>query len=438
MIAYLVRIGTALFGDTRFGVRSMAIVAMIMASILVYALTVILFDTRRGGLLAVLWFNLMPHTTFFAVIMYPDTPEIVFWLLTCVAAALVWKSGRGEWWYLVGAALGLLLLSKYTGVFLLFGIAAWLAVSAKMRVWLRRPDPYIAAVIALVLFSPVIVWNAQHHWASFARQFGRALDASADGGVVNAAGFVGIQALFVSPLIFAFAIAGLAVAGLRGFRRQEANWQLLFFSSAPMLLYFLVHALSAEVLPQWPSPAYPAAVVAAVAGFAPWTGKPQRRLTRYSFAAAPWLGLLFTLTMCAQMTIRPIAVAAADDPLGRFAGWAELAAQTRAVAEAQHAGYITSGDYGTNATLAFYLRDMPVFQASEAIRYIFLPPIDQTLLARTTGVFVAAPDVDDLAELQRHFDTVALIATLWRARDGDPIEPYRVYRLAGYRGGIPF
>ncbi|MFZ0422499.1 MAG: glycosyltransferase family 39 protein [Xanthobacteraceae bacterium] len=442
MIAYFIRIGTALFGDTRFGVRSMAIVAIIIASVLVYALTVILFDTRRGGLLAVLWFNLMPHTTFFAVIMYPDTPAILFWLLTCVAAAQVWKTGRGEWWYLVGAALGLLLLSKYTGVFLLFGIAAWLAGSAKMRVWLTRPEPYIAAVIALVLFSPVIIWNAQHHWASFAKQFGRALDASAEGGFVNAAGFVGIQALFVSPLIFAFAIAGLAVASVRGFKLQEANWQLLFFSSAPMLLYFLIHALAAEVLPQWPSAAYPAAVVAAVAGFAPGIGlkanAATRPLTRFGFAAAPWVGLLFTLTLCAQMTIRPVAVAAAHDPLGRFAGWAELAAETRAVAEAQHAGYIASGDYGTNATLGFYVRDMPVFQASEAIRYIFLPPIDQTLLAGTTGVFVAAPDVDDLAELQKHFDTVALIATLWRARDGDPIEPYRVYKLAGYRGGVPF
>ena len=39
---------------------------------------------------------MMPHTAFFSIVMYPDTPAILFWLLCCVALALVWKSGRGE------------------------------------------------------------------------------------------------------------------------------------------------------------------------------------------------------------------------------------------------------------------------------------------------------------------------------------------------------
>ena len=145
MIAYLIRLGTALFGDTVFGVRSMAIAAMIAASALVYALTVILFDDRRLGVMATLWFNMMPHTAFFSIVMYPDTPAILFWLLCCVALALVWKSGRGEWWYLAGAAMGLLLLSKYTGVFLLGRHrASGFSASAQMRLWLKRREPYLA------------------------------------------------------------------------------------------------------------------------------------------------------------------------------------------------------------------------------------------------------------------------------------------------------
>lgn len=439
MVAYFIRVGTWLCGDTIFGVRSMAILAMIAASALLYALALILFGERRIGLLAVLWFNMTPHTAFFSVIMYPDTPAILFWVLCCVGLALVWRSGRGEWWYLVGLAMGLLFLSKYTGVFLLFGIAAWLAASPQMRVWLKRREPYVAAAIAFILFSPVMLWNAEHGWASFVKQFGRALDASPDGGLANMGAFVGIQAAFVSPLIFGFAIAGVAVAVWRGFRRNEANWLLLALTSAPMLLYFLMHALSAEVLPQWPSAAYPAAMVAAVAAFAPRANEPARRtVTRYGFEAAPWVGLAFTLTLFAQMTVRPVSISAAHDPLSRFAGWAGLASEARAVAEAQHAGYIATADYGTNATLAFYLRDIAVFQTSEAIRYVFLPPLDQALPARTTGLYVVGQPFDDLARLQRHFDSVELITTIWRSRDGDPIEPYRVYALKGYRGGLPY
>ncbi|HYA05387.1 MAG TPA: hypothetical protein VEF90_05805, partial [Xanthobacteraceae bacterium] len=260
-----------------------------------------------------------------------------------------------------------------------------------------------------------------------------------DGGLANMGAFVGIQAAFVSPLIFAFIIAGLAVAIWRGWRRQQANWLLLALTAAPTLLYFLVHALSAEVLPQWPSAAYSTGIVAAVAAFAPAVHKlNDRAVTRYGFAAAPWVGLVFTLTMLAQMTIRPVPIAAAHDPLSRFVGWAELAAETRAVAKAQDAGYIATNDYGTDATLAFYLHDIPVFQTAEAIRYIFLPPLDQALLTRTAGIYVTELPSEDLARLQAHFDSVELVATVWRTHDGDPIEPYRIYALKGYRGGVPF
>jgi 4-amino-4-deoxy-L-arabinose transferase-like glycosyltransferase len=439
MVAYFIRLGTWLFGDTILGIRSMAILAMIVASVLVYILALLLFDDRRVALLSLLWYSVMPHTAFFSIIMFPDTPAILFWVATCVGLAVVWRSGRGEWWYLVGVTTGLLLLSKYTGVFLIVGIAAWLVASAEMRPWLKRPEPYVAGLIALLLFSPVITWNAQHGWVSFIKQFGRALDVSSVGGLANMGAFVGIQAAFVSPLIFAFIIAGLAFAVARGLRRQEANWLLLALTSAPMLLYFLFHAFSAEVLPQWPSAAYPAGVVAAVAAFAiPKNETNSRSLAQYSFDVAPWVGLVFTLTLLTQMTVRPVAVQAAHDPLSRFAGWAELASKARAAAIGQHADYIATNEQGLDGALAFYLRDMTVFQTSEAIRYASLPPVDQALLRRGTGLYVVEASLDDVARLQEYFDSVKPISTIWRARDGDPIEPYHLYRLTGYRGGLPF
>ena len=437
MVAYLIRLGTSLFGDTIPGLRSMAILAMIVSSALVYALALILFDNRRTGLLAVLWFNMMPLTAFFSIILFPDTPAVLFWLLSCVGLGLVWRCGRGEWWYLIGAATGLLLLSKYTGIFLVAGIAAWLLLSAEMRPWLARREPYIAALIALIIFSPVILWNARHGWVSFGKQFGRAMDVSAEGGLANMLGFVGTQAAFVSPLIFAFSVAGVAVAAVRGWRSQEASWLLLALSCAPMLLYFLIHALSAEVLPNWPSAAYPAAVVAAVGAFSPATGPPRRYWIGLSFQAAPWVGLALTLILCTQMTMQPMPIAAARDPLNRFAGWAGLSSETRAVANAQGATYVATNDYGLNAALAFYLRDLTVFQTSESIRYASLPPVDQALLARGAGIYVTTLALDDFPRMQKYFDSVELIATIWRSRKGDPIEPYRIYSLKGYRGGLP-
>jgi 4-amino-4-deoxy-L-arabinose transferase-like glycosyltransferase len=418
----------------------MAILAIIATSVLLYMLAVILFGEQRLGLISVLWFNMTPHTGFFSVIIFPDTPAILFWVLTCVAAALVWRSGDRRWWYLLGIAAGLLLLSKYTGVFLLFGIVAWLLASAEMRVWLKRREPYLAALITLILFSPVILWNAEHRWISFIKQFGRAFQTSEYGGLANMSAFIGIQAAFVSPLIFVFIVAGLAVAAWRGLRRQEANWLLLALSAAPVLLYFLAHALSAEVLAQWPSAAYQTGIVAAIAACtAPASNVDRRRLfTRYSFKAAPWVGLIFTLTLFAQMIVRLASILAAYDPLSRFFGWSELSLKARAALEAKHAGYIATNEHSIGATLAFYLRGITVFQTSERIRYEFMPPIDQELLNRTTGIYLEVPPFDDPAQLQARFDSVEYLSTIWRSRNGDPIEPFRIYELKGYRGGLPF
>jgi hypothetical protein len=112
--------------------------------------------------------------------------------------------------------------------------------------------------------------------------------------------------------------------------------------------------------------------------------------------------------------------------------------KTRAVLEAHHAGYIATNEHSIGATLAFYLRGITVFQTSQRIRYEFMPPIDQGLLNRTTGIYLAVPPFDDLSQLQARFDSVEYISTIWRNRNGNPIERYRIYELKGYRGGLPF
>ena len=67
------------------------------------------------------------------------------------------------------------MLSKYTALFLVPSVLLFLLADRAHRKWLLRKEPYLAFFLSLVIFSPVILWNYQHQWVSFAFQFSRRL-----------------------------------------------------------------------------------------------------------------------------------------------------------------------------------------------------------------------------------------------------------------------
>ena len=84
--------------------------------------------------------------------------------------ALVGNDGRA--WYGVGIALGLGLLSKYTIATLGPAALAFCILDRRARGWFLRPEPYLAVLIAVILFAPVVYWNYANDWASFRFQGG--------------------------------------------------------------------------------------------------------------------------------------------------------------------------------------------------------------------------------------------------------------------------
>ncbi|WP_284391825.1 glycosyltransferase family 39 protein [Devosia yakushimensis] len=111
--------------------------------------------------------------------LQPDAPMMLFWAATCLVLVdiFVGQGGERPWrnWLLAGLWLGLTLLSKYHGAFIGLGAAIFMLANANARRWFAHPAPYVAALLALVIFLPVPIWNAQNHWVSFAFQGGRAL-----------------------------------------------------------------------------------------------------------------------------------------------------------------------------------------------------------------------------------------------------------------------
>lgn len=109
----------------------------------------------------------------------PDAPMVLFWLATVrVLVEILFGDGARRpylYWGLAGLFLGLDFLSKYHGFFVALGTGLFLIVNRDQRRWMVHPAPWLALLIAAVLFVPVIIWNAQNDWVSFGFQGDRAL-----------------------------------------------------------------------------------------------------------------------------------------------------------------------------------------------------------------------------------------------------------------------
>jgi 4-amino-4-deoxy-L-arabinose transferase-like glycosyltransferase len=130
---------------------------------------------------AALLLNLAPvFSLSVGIFLQPDGPLMFFWVLClwCLVHVLIEPVSPRPllWWVSAGAALGLGLLSKYTAVLLVAGVGLYVLTDRTRRRWLAHPGPYLALAIAAVFFSPVLFWNASHHWISFMWQGTRGLD----------------------------------------------------------------------------------------------------------------------------------------------------------------------------------------------------------------------------------------------------------------------
>jgi dolichol-phosphate mannosyltransferase len=275
MVAWLIWLGTAVFGDTETGVRVSAFVCWCITGLFGYLTAKDLTDkstaTRSLLLLAVL-----PFFFFTGLIMTPDAPLTASWAgaLYFLQRALL-KDRRGAWWG-VGLCVGLGMLSKYTIALLGPATLLFMLMDRRLWYWLRQPGPYISAVLAAVVFSPVIVWNAQNQWASFAFQSVRRLEEKAQFGLLL---LIGSMFLLVTPfgLIAAAKILTQRKCGPetpgKPVDTAKRRWRFAFaYLLAPLSVFFLF-SLRHDPKLNWTGPLWLAVMPFIAGDLLPWPGE---------------------------------------------------------------------------------------------------------------------------------------------------------------------
>jgi len=251
---WMARGAAGLFGSEAAVVVRLPFIALFAASTWMMARLGAALFTPRAGFWAAVAFNLAPV---FGVTsggwVLPDGPLVASLLAAtlCLVPALAGQGWR--WWIGTGVFAGLAMLSKYTAVLTLAGVVIYLLTQRSHRAWLARPQPYVAGLLAMAVFSPVVIWNAEHGWASLAFQGGRAAAARLQplGPFITLGG----EALFLLPWIW----AGLLLMFWRALRRGPSNdrsWLLACLAAPPIVLFAVVSLWSRQVLFHWAAPGY--------------------------------------------------------------------------------------------------------------------------------------------------------------------------------------
>lgn len=419
MIAYLIAISTSIFGDNVFGVRFFAVVFSVLSSLILYRLGKEMYNERAGTTAAIL-FQIIPLYSTFGVVFTIDSPFIFFWILSL---HLFWKAinrdslhvmrnGSNEnsfhaarithnasrvFWILLGFTIGLGLLTKYTMAFFYLCALFFLISSPRFRGLLKTIMPYVSFAISIIIFTPVIIWNAGHGWVTLRHTAGQANIADGLRVSVNSlVEFVGSQLGVVTPILFVLIMIALwRVKGdnpspltplssplkLRGNRGglqgrtggvKAGIGQFLFWFSIPVIVFFVLKSVQGKVQANWAMTGY-------ISGLLAFSEVYLSRWNEYKPALKRVIvtGIVFSLIVTVvghyPSKFLPPRIAfkfmsfsktvEIPDPSARLKGWNELGKKVTAIygdVPNKDSVFIFSDSYQASSELAFYVKGHPV------------------------------------------------------------------------------
>ncbi len=432
LAAWTIRATTALFGQ---GERAVRLAATWHGAL--FALFFIMAGRRlfgaRTALLAVVAALSTPLFALGQTVITPDGPLLAGWTAALYFTVRALQSGRGPWLLAAGAAVGYAVLGKYSGWLLAPQILLALLFDRRGRALLLGPWPYLALLLAVAMFAPVLVWNAREGWISFAFQ-GAWRSSQVTAPRLDRFGrFLGLQALEMTPLLWLAAVAAVAVAMRRA---RDPGFRLCAIFALPTLALCLAASPFLWVKANWAAPAYCSALLAAAAlcPRAPGAGR--------AFARAS-VGLAFALTVYLHLAVALPALPfpARDDVT---AGWKELAARVQAERE-RIAGpsFVVGCTYKPASELAYYLPGQPEVHAQNAFGELgleygyWLEPA--TLVGREGIVVLDGREWRNCIEREAYCRPLQELPPLTVRRGSRAVTTFRLWRCryVGARGASP-
>ncbi len=312
---------------------------------------------RQGmgaGFWAVLVMALAPLLHVLGIGLLPDT------LLMFFTALLMWQTlglmapgatASGARWLGLGVVLGLAGLSKYTAIFAALAVAACLLAAHGLRL-LRSPWPWVAVLLAIVVVSPVALWNYQNGWISFIYQTQHGKGGGWHG--VPFIQFLVVQLFAYGPLLL------WGVSGWWALRATAARALPVFF----VLPFVVLAGLSGggSSLPHWTAPAWVALAPLAGVGLVGFLQRSASVWRTWFVAGLAAVQLVMGLVLMGLMASggAPWLTSARPNPFADVHGWEQAGVRARALAQQQGLQSVSAQNWTLASRIGWYARPLPV------------------------------------------------------------------------------
>lgn len=377
LIALTQWLGTHLWGDNDFGVRFFSpVIGAILGFLLLrfFAREV----NARAGFFLVLIVSATPLLALGSILMTVDPLSVLFWTSAMIAG---WRAVQPEAkvtpWLWTGLWMGLGFLSKYTELLQLVCWVVFFMLWKPARAHLRKPGPYLALLVNLILTTPVLVWNQQHHWATISHVES---NASANkpwepswSHLGDCTSFISTESALLNPIFFVAAIWASVAFWRR--MRHDPRLVYLFSMGTPLFLIYLLFSFHSKILPNWIAPSVlPILCVMVVYWDTRWR-LGVRAIKGWLIAGLGIgfvvIGFLHETDLTQNIVGRPLPPKI--DPLTRVRGYREMAEtveqqRDKLLAEGKPV-FLIGGHYGTVGHLSLYIPEARTNVAANPLVY---------------------------------------------------------------------
>ncbi len=200
--------------------------------------------THKNSNLSLILLFSIPLFSLGSVIVTPDLPVIFFWLISIYFWERFEELSNWQTSVYFGLSLGLGFTSKYHIILFLPGFFIYLALNKKLRFLLNRK--FLLIIISGIIGClPVIIWNLQNNFASFAFQLAHGL-AKSNKQINYVVPYVISQILILSPILIIFFYK----------KWTKIKSELLFWTGVFPIIFFFLTSFRTGVEGNWPTVGY--------------------------------------------------------------------------------------------------------------------------------------------------------------------------------------